>query len=368
MCQGVEAVSREQTALSGIIVYDPDDPDEPFYLHDVRADVSQPFLFKWQVYIALSPNHEWVVTYDFLDEAIWLSSVDGSSTVLRLDTAGIYFRNPYWIDNESLFFRWNGKETFERHDSRGQLRYPFRESMVIYPFETPMRMAFPGSRWPQPDRFTLNAFSPDMRLMLLYDEGDFHDFVYDPISGQSFGMPMTDEQGRYVVPQWLSDGSLAYTFETVYEASADAYQQEIFVSHYPFETSEQLTDLGATFGAVEFSGSGGVRLNWSPDTNYVIFNMAALHKPDDSMSAAVNAELYIYDRRADTTERLCIFVDQVSGYREDTDDALTPVSFHWSPDSQFVAFEHEGIVYAYDVTQKQLITLLHNVGDLYDWK
>lgn len=355
VCQDVTQVMFEQASLLGMIAYKNQNNRESgmaqFSIIDGQTHSSFPFAIRDQAYRALSPSHDWIIT---TDGRLWLHSIDGSTTLFQISDPDIGIQKAYWIDAENAFISWTNRE--------GEY-----DALMVNPFIQPLQLSFPLSN--TPENMTFISFSPNMQFMLLYEEQYQRLVLYNVGNERLFSIPTTENQGeRPFTVSWLSDMSLAYDLNTDFNESTQTFNQEIFVSEYPFDTLTQLTDFSRDFGSVEFSSTGGTALNWSPDSNKVIFSMDILNSPGDEMNAVINAELYIYDRVLDYTERLCIFTDQHSLSNNFTGHDLYPSDIHWSPDSEYIAFVHNGNLYAFQPSLKQLILLAENALEIYDWQ
>jgi hypothetical protein len=319
---------------------------------NAQTGTTAPFAIGNQFYVSLSPGYDWVVT---AEARLSLHSIDGTTTLFQINDPHILLQDSYWLDEERLFVTWTNREGEEF------------DGLLINPFAQPPELSFPLSNVPRNTRFI--SFSPDMQFMVVYEEQYQRRTLYEVSEDRFFTIPTTESQGRRPFgADWLNDGSLAYALNTDFDEIVQEFNKEIFVTEYPFDTLTQLTDLARDFGVVEFSGLGGLTFNWSPDSNRVIFRMALLRQPDDTMTSALNTELYIYDRSLDRTVHLCIFTDQNTYSGDFTGQHMFPADIHWSPDSEYIAFVHHDVLYAYHLDSRQVITLAENAVNIYDWK
>jgi hypothetical protein len=326
---------------------------------DGQTRSPQPFALADQLYLTLSPDHNWIATANgslpFIPGQLSLYSIDGSRALLQINDPYIVLRNSYWVDDEQLFISWANLEGDKI------------DGLLINPFTRPPQLSFPLTNVPRNTRFI--SFSPDMQFMVVYEEQYQRRVLYQVSEDRFFAIPTTENQGqRPFGAEWLNDGSLAYNLNTDFDEAMHAFNQEIFITEYPFNTLTQLTNLANEFGMVEFSGTGGLTFNWSPASNKVIFRMAVLHQPSDLLTAPINAELYIYDRSLDRTEQLCIFTDQNTYAGDFTGQHMFPGDIYWSPDSQYIAFVHNDVLFAYNVDASQVVRLAENAVDIYDWQ
>lgn len=385
-CQVVQESALNPSPLTGVVVFRERSQPDGFTFLNVTDGSRSNLRLPDHIYLAMSPDRQWVLTYIELvpvdlskqevsreiNTEFWLHSTNGQDSQVLLGERDAQLRDEtpgddiFWVDDQRVFISWF-PNPFQAPDIQGIVAIPFTDwrTWEEITLHTPYQWVFERMSYDLQHELILAMNLPGS-VFAIYTIADGH-LVHLPPPIQPF-----PEMGYPETMVWLHDGSLSVVMQAQPDADRSVSGQEIYLATYPFEVFTPLTDLTAEFEPMGFLSIGGpsgrVVLNWSADSNRVLFLAAPLSEVGDSVWSDPNAALYVYDRTQDRTERLCLSVGEVPDNGWPGRDTLYPALFRWSPDGQYVAFVEDGTLYALHIDQQQLVRLADDVTEIYDWQ
>jgi hypothetical protein len=360
LCDEVQTMAQDQVELTGILVYRPTYDTDTVRIFDAASRTASQLTLPDHDYLSLSTDDRWLLTYRGPTQRntgesaeFWLHNVIEEDSFLLLSQREIVRIDPepsedtFWVNAGQLFISWWPDPS----------KAPDIEGIIIHPFKQPLTWEYITDRIPY--QWYFGKISFNLEHMLLYRPTPSIDREYGVYTIRSGNLTTLPSGEAFT---WLQNGSLSFVMRAERIGSQTQASEEIYITEYPFESFTQVTNLAETVGSVAFLSFSSKALNWSVDANRVIFSVALAPDNGSELPMLQNAGLYVYDRIQDSTMSLCIFAEDATGNRR------PPSSYHWSPDSQYLAFIHNGVLYAYDISQKQLVRLIEDVSQIYVWQ
>lgn len=299
-------------------------------------------------YQALSNDGRWVITSTIvrneslepIQTEFWMYDMVGNEEPLLLlvEPGPVHTSRVNWTTDHRLIIQWGGPFS------------DYRRTVRIDPFAIPIEYLELETFL---DDWYIWSYSPDNQHLLIWRE--FQYSVYDiQTRTQSTSFRTVSD----LVPQWSSDGRLAYPARTGIDENArsevyDNYQ-EIFVYDVSEGTQRQISNIEDEYGVVSIAR----QFTWSPDGRYIGFKMTRFDILDDTISELLdNVPLYIVDTQSDEIIPLCIVPK---------DNRV--VHFFWSPDSQYIGFIYNDDLVVVNVETRVFSIIEENIGQISDWR